>query len=40
MQVRDYEKYLLWKSPYVDKTVFMLRRGPDLQYHGNRRGEQ
>ena len=20
---------LTWKSPYVDKTVFILRRGPD-----------
>ena len=21
---------LTWKSPYVDKTVFILRRGPGL----------
>ena len=23
---------LTWKSPYVDKTVFILRRGPELRY--------
>ena len=25
---------LTWKSPYVDKTVFILRRGPGLSGRG------
>ena len=26
---------LTWKSPYVDKTVFILRRGPGAAEHHN-----